>query len=98
MFCDLAVDIKRLALNMDQVDLYQPPENPTKLSDTRSQKYISIYGYSSWELDALEPRVLASLVNDFVEDYKDQSIWQETLDRESEMQSGLDDFADTYND
>ena len=98
LFCGLAVDIKRLALNMDQVDKYQPPENPTKLSDTRSQKYISIYGYSSWELDALEPRVLSDLINEFVEDHKDQSIWQETLDWEAEMQSELSDFADKYGD
>ena len=98
LFCGLAVDIKRLALNMDQVDKYQPPENPTKLSDTRSQKYISIYGYSSWELDALEPRVLSDLINGFVEDHKDQSVWQETLDWEAEMQSELSDFADKYGD
>ena len=98
LFCGLAIDIKRLALNMDQVEEYGPPENPTKLSDTRSQKYISIYGYSSWELDALEPRVLSDLINEFVEDHKDQSIWQETLDWEAEMQSELSDFADKYGD
>jgi len=98
LFCGLAVDIKRLALNMDQVEEYAPPENPAKLSDTRSQKYISIYGYSSWELDALEPRVLANLVYDFVEIYKDQLIWQESLNSEAEMQSELKDFADKYGD
>lgn len=98
LFCGLEIDIKRLALNMDQVDHYQPPENPAKLSDTRSQKYISIYGYSSWELDALEPRVLASLVDDFVEGHRDQAIWQESLDSEAEMQSELSDFADKYGD
>ena len=96
LFCYKAVDIRRLALNMEQVDQYQPPENPAKLSDTRAKKYISIYGSSSWELDALEPKVLANLVRDFVFNHKDHVIWQETLDREAEMQSELDDFANKY--
>jgi hypothetical protein len=98
LFCGLAVDIKRLALNMDQVEKYDPPENPAKLTDTRGQKYVSIYGYSSWELDALEPKVLASLVHDFVDSHKDHLIWQESLDSEAKMQSELSDFADKYGD
>lgn len=44
---------KRLALNMEQIEQYDPPPNPTKVSDSRANGYIAEYGYSCWELDAL---------------------------------------------
>lgn len=46
---------ERLALNYDQIQAYNPPPNPAKLTDSRSSGYVSRYGVSSWELDALEP-------------------------------------------
>lgn len=61
-------DVKRLALNMDQVERYNPPANPAKVTDSRYKKYCDnlginwSYGASSWELDALEPRVLSEIV------------------------------------
>lgn len=62
MFSEREVSIHRIALNMDQVEQYNPPENPAKLTDTRANDYISKFGESSWELDALEPKILVSLV------------------------------------
>ena len=49
------VDVRRLALNMDQVEEYSPPPNPVKLTDSRAEGYVAQFGTSSWELDALEP-------------------------------------------
>ncbi len=66
-----AVEIRRLALNFDQVEHYSPPPNPAKLSDTRAGSYVALYGYESWELDALEPKVIAKLINDNVEQEMD---------------------------
>lgn len=57
-----AVDVKRVALNMNQVRELNPPENPAKTTDSRSADYIARFGESSWELDAIEPRMLASIV------------------------------------
>lgn len=54
--------VERIALNMDQIDLYHPPENPAKADDSRYVGYVEEYGESSWELDALEPSVLSELV------------------------------------
>ncbi|HAC0644698.1 TPA_asm: hypothetical protein GYZ23_07395 [Listeria monocytogenes] len=56
-------DVKRIALNMDQVDEYTPVPNPTKLSDSRAADYISQFGYESWELDALQPRIIDDLIS-----------------------------------
>lgn len=70
-------DVRRIALNMDQVDLYSPPPNPAKLSDSRAREYIARYGDESWELDALNPKVLISLVRNTVDEYRDIELWNE---------------------
>jgi hypothetical protein len=56
------VEVLRIALNYDQVEEYGPPPNPTKLTDSRAGVYLEHHGRESWELDALEPKVLNALV------------------------------------
>lgn len=79
LFCTthgaLAPTIKRLALNFDQVEQYDPPPNPTKLSDSRAEGYIAEHGLESWELDALEPTVIDALIREHVEPYIDRDRW-----------------------
>lgn len=60
------VKIVRLALNFDQVEQYDPPPNPAKMSDVRAPGYVAEYGTDSWELDALEPQVISDLIRDAV--------------------------------
>lgn len=62
MFTGHTLVFNRLALNMDQVEQYEPPPNPAKITDSRARAYIAEFGRESWELDALEPAVLAQLV------------------------------------
>ncbi len=76
--------LERLALNMDQVRQYNPPPNPAKVTDSRFASYRTEYGDESWELDALEPQVLASLVENAVADYVDGPSWDVTKAKEVE--------------
>jgi len=69
MFAD--VEIKRVALNMDQIEEYSPPPNPTKITDSRAESYISEFGHESWELDALEPRVIDRLLDGHIQNLID---------------------------
>lgn len=62
MFAERPVQVLRIALNMDQVEAYDPPPNPAKITDSRAEDYIERFGPESWELDALEPRVLTDLI------------------------------------
>lgn len=57
-----AFEVRRIALNMDQVEQYDPPPNPAKVTDSRATRYIAEYGRQSWELDALDPTVLDALI------------------------------------
>lgn len=56
------VDVRKIALTMDQVKQYRPPPNPTKMSDSRARDYIAKFGRQCWEVDALPPDVLAKIV------------------------------------
>jgi hypothetical protein len=93
LFARQGVEVNRIALNMDQVKAYKCPPNPAKLSDTRAAGYVAEHGPSSWELDALPPKVLDDLVADTLESYIDKDKWRATLDREAEMRQPLSLFA-----
>jgi len=76
LLCRGTVDVKRLALNLNgQVIPYKLPPNPAKLSDSRAKAYIAKFGDESWELDALPPKVLDSLVHKAVERRVDPAQW-----------------------
>lgn len=86
------VDVRRVALNMDQVQKYKPPENPTKPKDSRSPDYVRKFGRKCWELDALKPSVLDQLVRDRVDDLRDMDLWGK---KEDEYKVQKDKLRDT---
>lgn len=83
LFCGVAVPVVRLALNMDQITKYNPPPNPAKMSDSRAEDYVRTYGDESWELDALDPRTIQTLISDHIEGLKDQKKFAASLERET---------------
>ncbi len=92
------VELKRLALNWDQIEQYQPPPNPAKLSDSRSTAYIAEFGEDSWELDALEPSVLVTLIRQTVAGVLDADAWQEKVAEENDHRKLLQQTSDQWED
>jgi hypothetical protein len=90
--------VRRIALNMPQVEQYDPPPNPAKLTDSRAEGYIARHGESSWELDALDPTVLDALIRDAVDDYRDEDAWRESTDRMMDERQGLLDVYERWDD
>lgn len=88
-----AFEVARVALNMDQVQEYNPPPNPAKITDSRANSYIDQFGEESWELDALEPSLLAQLVEEQVLAYRDEDAWAEAEERQSEVRTRLTTLA-----
>lgn len=82
LFAGVEVQVVRLALNTDQVEQYTPPPNPVKFTDSRSEGYVQQHGYSSWELDALSPRVISDLIENAIKAYRDEDIWDEAVEEE----------------
>ena len=66
-----ALTVKRIALTREQIDQYQPPPNPAKVTDSRAGAYIAEHGRQSWELDALDPATLSALVRTHVAAHTD---------------------------
>lgn len=71
------IDVKRIALNMAQVEEYSLVPNPAKVSDSRFAAYMEQYGDQSYELDALKPELLVQLITEGVEEYRDDKLWAE---------------------
>lgn len=83
------VFVKRVALTMNQIQTYNPPPNPAKITDSRASKYIDQFGDESWELDALEPKVITNLINQEVTKYRDDGIYQAVCDKEKREKEEL---------
>lgn len=88
--------VERLALNHDQVEEYKPPPNPAKMTDTRIATYIASFGLSSWELDALDPVIIADLIQSAIEDIIDPAAWDETAEAEKHGKEILGRAADRW--
>lgn len=72
------IEVRRIALNFDQIEEYAPPPNPAKVTDPRACKYMATHGDQSWELDALEPGVIVELIEHHINDaVSDASLFQE---------------------
>lgn len=97
MFSRHGVDVRRMALNMDQVDKYGPPPNPAKMTDSRAGDYVAEYGYESWELDALEPSVINDLISDQLGGIIDWDAWNEVVGRQEDDRTRLREIADNWN-
>lgn len=74
---DVQIEFTRVALNMDQVEEYDPPPFEAKMTSARYQGYRDEHDTDdAWELDALEPTVLQGLIRDEVEDLFDDDVWR----------------------
>ena len=70
------VEVRRIALTMDQIDELKPPPNPAKSTDSRFKAYQKKYGNVSWELDALPPTVLSKLAEDEILSCIEPKAWK----------------------
>ncbi len=84
------VELKRIALNMDQVEEYNPPPNPAKVTDSRFEQYLQDFGPDSWELDALEPSVINELIETEVALLRDDDLFAERLEQQDDDRDELD--------
>jgi hypothetical protein len=90
------VSVNRIALNMDQVEAYDPPPSPAKVTDSRAADYIDRFGNDSWELDALEPATLEALIENEITGRLDMSLYNNRLAREESERSVLVAMHDNY--
>ena len=86
------IEVRRLALNEDQTD--DLPPNLVKDSDTRSADYKRDYGDECWELDALDPKVIANLIKAELDEMIDSDAWAYAKSKEDQGKDQLRGFAE----
>lgn len=90
--------VRRIALNLDQVQQYNPPPNPAKITDSRSGPYIEEFHDPEvdepgearcWELDALDPATLDALVDSEIARWRAEDVWAASTERQEHQRSLL---------
>lgn len=89
MFAGEEIEVRRLALNIEQVRAYRPPPNPAKETDSRAESYVAKFGAKSWELDALDPKVIERLIETELDDLIDPDKWAAAREREDRRRAVL---------
>ncbi len=100
MFCEgdgaIAPIVDRIALNMNQIRKYNPPPNPAKITDSRAAQYIAEYGNESWELDALDPKVIVALIKKNIVTHIDAEKFEEATLKQEHAREELAKIAKSY--
>lgn len=76
------IEVRRIALTMEQIEEINPPPNPAKITDSRYEGYVAEYGNESFELDALEPQYLVDLIRDEIFKERDVERWEEAYNQQ----------------
>ncbi|MEM2613121.1 MAG: hypothetical protein QXO15_02705 [Nitrososphaerota archaeon] len=77
--------IKKIALTREQVEKYKLLPNPMKVTDPRAEKFRRERGEAAYELDALDPPELLSIIEkSILDEIKDPKAFKETLKHEKQ--------------
>ncbi len=71
----LNLDVKRIALSVDQVTVHKLPPSPLKRHGQKRDEYAAKYGLNVWELDALPPEILIGLAETEIKKIVDCKEW-----------------------
>jgi hypothetical protein len=106
LFSGSEVEVRRIALNRDQIDELHLPGNPAKLTDSRAGlrkdgsiipgSYIDLHGYESWEMDALRPRYIDDLIEREIGQFIDMDRWNERKAQEDHNHGILASIKDQW--
>lgn len=89
MFAGEEIEVRRIALNYDQVAEHRLPGNPAKITDSRARGYIARFGDESWEVEALRPRLLEAVIETEIKALIDHDLWNENKAAEEHNQAIL---------
>jgi len=92
-----SIEVIPIALTMDQINQYNPPPDPAKITDPRAAWYIQEYGNHSWEVDALPPNVLTDLLTNTIQGLIDMDIFNESMGRETADKDELARLIEDFN-
>lgn len=72
-----------IGLTMEQIEEYNLPHNPAKITDPRAKAYIEKFGQVSWEVDALKPKVIEQIVEGGIKEHTDMDVYRAIVEKEA---------------
>lgn len=90
-------EVIQIGLTMSQIKQYNLPPNPTKLTDSRAKKYISKFGKTCWEVDALKPQTLTQIVESNILSVLQKTKFDKVVKRENKEIVELKKLVNQYN-
>ena len=91
------IEVRRIALTMEQIEEQSPPPNPAKITDSRYAGYAVKYGEESWELDALEPQFLSDLIRGQILEERNAEEWEAAVAEQEEEREQIQDIIGRWN-
>jgi hypothetical protein len=97
LYARTEIEVRRIALTMDQVREYDPPPNFAKETDTRYDAYVRQFDTTDcWELDALSPTVISNLIRSEITELIDEPQWKSALATEKRNRGLLHRAAENW--
>jgi len=90
------IEVRRIALTMDQIDELGPPPNPAKVTDSRYVSYVDRFGEESWELDALEPQYISNLIETNILAERDEKKWAKANAQQEEERGQIGEIIERW--
>ena len=95
LFSQSPIFVHRIALNPDQVRQYSPPPNPAKKTDSRYNRFVEEHGEESYELDALAPDVISTMIENSIKAFLDMEKWNKIVNWEHSLRERIVEMAET---
>jgi hypothetical protein len=98
MFAEDQIEVRRIALNRDQITELGLPPQPAKIAtDSRGRGFQALHGDESFELDALKPPYFDKLISDAFEAcIDDRAAWDEAIAEEQRHKDALQAAVDRW--
>ena len=75
--------VEHIGITKAQINEHNAPPNPAKFTDTRATAYVAVHGPQSWEVDAIPPDALESVVTRAIEASLDMEKWNAVKNQEN---------------
>lgn len=90
------LQVRRIALTMEQIQELSPPPNPAKVTDSRYAQYVAKFGEESWELDALEPQYISNLIREEIYAERDIDLWEKAYNEQEAERGQIADVIERW--
>jgi hypothetical protein len=91
-------EVRHIGLTKEQIEEFDLPENPTKMTDSRADGYVAQHGRKCWEVDAIDLVELRRILQTAIEETIDMKQFNKVHKREKKEVKELQQIVDSRKD